>query len=395
MNPFALSAVLSVSLIASQARAQGTLAEAAAKAGLNIGIATNSFNVTGSNTAYQTVAKTQFNMVVCENEMKVQPTEPSRGVFSYAKGDQVYDFAKANNMTMRGHTLLWHSQSGWVQNFNGSRTEMLGILKTHIDSVAGHFKKKILEWDVLNEITNLGGNSLRTSFWLNRVGEDFPDSALVYAKRVIGDDGFLYYNDFGAEGLNAKSNFIYNLAKRLKQSKIPLDGIGLQCHLERGLNAKDISANIKRLGELGLRVSMTEIDIKNGTSQDWTNLMNACLENYNCVAFVTWGLGDANSWIGRDCDCLLYDGQMQPKPHVQALITALGKADPAVAKQRMEFAARTGTTVRITGQASARGYAAPNAGTFRVPFFFPLGTGAAIDALGRPAPAIRITSPEK
>lgn len=388
MNRYIFIAFLILPHLGPQPWAQATLAEAGSKAGIHIGIATNSFNVTGNNAAYQTVAKSQFDMVVCENEMKFQPSEPSRGKFSYQGGDKVYDFAKANGMAMRGHNFLWHSQSGWAQTYNGSRTEMLSIMKTHIDSVGGHFKTKILEWDVLNEITSDGGGGLRNSFWQTRIGDDYPDSAFVYSHQVIGGNGFLYYNDYGAEGLNAKSNSIYALAKRLKAAKIPIDGIGLQCHLSKGLNAKDISANIKRLGELGLRVSMTEIDIKNGTSQDWTNLMGACLENFNCVSFVTWGLDDAISWLGSGCDCLLYDGQLKPKPHVQALIDALAKADPAVAEQRKKFAAGGGTiSIAFRRQAANRPPSGGILGASPAPEFS-IGPGAAIDALGR-AHAVR------
>lgn len=361
--------------------AQSTLKEAGAKAGLSIGTATNSNQVpTASTTAYTTILKTQFNQVVCENEMKFQPTENSRGKFSYGGGDRVYDFAKANGMTMRGHTLVWHSQSGWASSITG-RSEILSVMRTHIDSVGGHFKDKILEWDVLNEITADNGSGLRTSFWQAGLGNDLPDSAFAMAHRVIGEKGHLYYNDFGGEGLNAKSNSIYNLAKRLVEAKAPIDGIGLQCHLSRGLNAKDISANIKRLGELGLRVSLTEIDIKNGTSADWVALMNACLENYNCVSFVTWGLDDTRSWIGSNCDCLLYNNN-QPKAHVQALIDALGKADPNVAAKRKEFMAAKST--RIKSRSSGLSHIAPAAAfTGSGMLLFPIGNNGVVDLMGR------------
>jgi endo-1,4-beta-xylanase len=382
MNRYILLYIFVFQLFEFHAIAQVTMAEVATKAGINIGIATNGRDVNGNNAAYKTLAKDQFNMVVCENEMKFQPSEPSRGKFNYSGGDQVYTFANANGMKMRGHNFLWHSQSGWASTYNGSRTEMLSIMKTHIDSVGGHFKTKILEWDVLNEITSDGGGGLRNSFWQTRVGDDYPDSAFVYANRVIGNNGFLYYNDYGAEGLNSKSNSIYALAKRLVTAKIPIDGIGLQCHLSKGLNAKDISSNIKRLGELGLRVSMTEIDIKNGTSQDWTNLLNACLENYNCVSFVTWGLDDAISWLGSNCDCLLYDGQLKPKAHVQAMIDAFGKADPEVVKKRLEFSKGGVVSIAYPHQITRRPLTGDPQGVSPLSIFS-IRVGGQYDVLGR------------
>lgn len=381
MNHYRLFGFIVFPLFASYVWAQGTLGEAAGKAGLNIGIATNSFNVNGNNANYKTLANTQFNILVCENEMKFQSTEPSRGRFTYSGGDQVSNFAKANGMRMRGHNLVWHAQSGWAATVNANREEMLGIMKTHIDSVVGHFKGKMLEWDVLNEITSDAGNGLRNSFWQQRIGNDYVDSAFVYAHRV-DPTAKLYYNEYGAEGMNAKSNSVFALVTRLKSSGIPIDGVGLQCHLGKGLNQKDISTNIKRLGELGLRVSMTEIDIKNGTKQDWTNLMGACLENFNCVSFVTWGLSDAMSWIGSNCDCLLYDGQLQAKAQVEAIVAALGNADPVVAKKRLDFAKGTLNSIAWPREVASRAPSGGFAGSSPVPVFS-IRTGSAFDVLGR------------
>jgi endo-1,4-beta-xylanase len=388
MTSRSTSAILALSLSASIASAQTatTLKEAAAAVGLNIGIATNSNQVNNATSAYATTVKQQFSMVVCENEMKFQPTEPSEGKFSYNGGDGVAKFAADNNMKMRGHNFLWHSQSGWASSKNGSRQVMLDIMKRHIDSVGGHFKTKIHEWDVLNEITADGGG-LRSTFWRSTVGDDYADSALTYSRRVIGANGHLYYNDYGGDGVNTKSTSMFNLAKKWQTNKVPIDGIGLQCHLGTGLRKDDISANIKRFGDLGLRISLTEIDITNAKAADWTNLMTACLENYNCVSFVTWGLSDANSWIGSNCGCLLYNGSTPAAKTemIQALLTAMANADPAISAKRKEFAAKgPGGVVGINFPAiqPMRRAAGNLQGTASVPVFS-IGSGAVVDILGR------------
>ncbi len=339
-HPYTIALALPLIASTSWSQAATNLKDAAAAVGLNIGVATNSFNV--SNAAYATQAKQHFNMAVCENEMKFESTERTIGQFSYSGGDQVASFAQTNSMKMRGHTFIWHSQSGSAQNTGNNRADKLTIMKRHIDSVGGHFKTKIHEWDVLNEITADGSGGLRSTFWRTAIGDDYADSALTFARRVIGTNGHLYYNDYGGDGVNTKSTSMFNLAKKWQAAKVPLDGIGLQCHLSSGVRKDDISANIKRFGDLGLRISLTEIDIKNGTAADWTNLMNACLENWNCVSFVTWGLSDQASWIGSNCGCLLFSGST-PTPkndRIQALIDAMAKADPAIVAKRKEFTAK-------------------------------------------------------
>jgi endo-1,4-beta-xylanase len=387
-----LSALVAFPLIAGSAWGQtaATLKEAAEAAGLNIGIATNSFNVT--NSSYANVAKAQFNMVVCENEMKFDNTEGPIGTFKFNGGDQVATFATANNMKMRGHTFVWHSQSNTASAAIRDRATGLTVMRNHIEGVGTHFKSKIHEWDVLNEITADGGGGLRGSFWKNNIGEDFCDSAIVIARRVIGSEGNLYYNDYGADGVNSKSTSIYNLAKKWIQNKVPVDGIGLQSHLNAGLRKDDISNNIKRFGELGLRISMTEIDIKNATAADWSNLMTACLENFNCVSFVTWGLSDQNSWLGSGCGCLLFSGNppTAKSQMIQGLLDALSKADPAITAKRKAFAAKTpGTYGGPVGiydltQPVARKAAKTLYGLAPVPVF---SVGAkVIDPLGRAKP---------
>jgi GH35 family endo-1,4-beta-xylanase len=306
--------------------------DAAAKVYMDFGAATD------RPTSFTSILKNDFNMIVCENAMKWDRTESTEGRFNFSGGDAVVAFADSSDMKVRGHTFVWHAQTpSWVQNL--SREQMLKAIKNHIDSVARHWKGKIYEWDVVNEAVADGGNSLRSSFWSQKIGNDFIDSAFVYARKA--DSGaYLYYNDYGGEGMGAKANYIYNMVKGMKERGIPIHGVGLQCHLSAPVSKDQISQNIKRLGDLGLRVACTEIDIQNGTSSpsSWTNLVQACVENYNATAFVVWGVSDANSWRGSGCNCLIWDKDGKVKTDVyNAVKTAFANGDPAIAEKRRAF----------------------------------------------------------
>jgi endo-1,4-beta-xylanase len=289
---------------------------------------------------------------------------------------------------MRGHTFVWHSQSGYASSVTNKAT-LIADMENHIDKVGTHFKDKVFEWDVLNEITADGSGGLRNSFWRSVGGDDFPDKALTKARAVLGASAYLYYNDYGGDGVNTKSTSMFNLVKKWQAAGVPIDGIGLQCHLSSPVNKQSISDNIKRFGEIGIRISLTEIDIKNGTSQDWTNLLNACLENANCMTFMAWGLADGNSWLGSNCNCLLYSGSANSptaKPHVQALIDALKLANATVVTNRKAWAARPpgGGGTRVIQ------IAAPKAGKTSAALFgaaaapvFTTGNGALVDVQGR------------
>lgn len=118
-----------------------TLREAADAIGLNFGVATNRFQVSNANSDYATALKTQFNLVVCENELKFDGTEPSIGKFNYGGGDGVYAFAAANKMKMRGHNFIWHSQAGAAQAAIHDRVSGLKVMRDHITAVTAKRKE--------------------------------------------------------------------------------------------------------------------------------------------------------------------------------------------------------------------------------------------------------------
>ena len=56
-----------------------------------------------------------FNSMTSGNDMKWDATERTEGTFTFAQADAEVSFAKASNMHVRGHTLVWHNQiPAWV-----------------------------------------------------------------------------------------------------------------------------------------------------------------------------------------------------------------------------------------------------------------------------------------
>lgn len=290
----------------------------------------------------------QFNLLVAENEMKFDALEPSRNQFNYWAADNLVSFAQRNQMKMRGHCLAWHSQlPEWVSSDgkkndkNWSRAEALQILENHITQVMKHFKGKVKEWDVVNECldddqtsirSNPDGYDLRTSVWTRAIGEDFIDSAFVYAHRA-DPDALLYLNDYGVELQGkAKSMAFYNLAMRLKKSNIPIDGVGLQCHFSIGdVDSVKLENTIKKFGEAGLNCIITELDMGvpstsaqnlEEQARNYRVITDIVLNNDNCPNLVIWGLKDNNSWR-ESSNPLLYTSGLSKKPAFYAVRSAL------------------------------------------------------------------------
>ena len=84
--------------------ADETLRSLAEKNGIYVGAILNSQWFSGGLPGnYEQIHKQQFNIVVAENEMKFDATEPQEGRFNYGNGDKMVKYAQQNGMRVRGH----------------------------------------------------------------------------------------------------------------------------------------------------------------------------------------------------------------------------------------------------------------------------------------------------
>ena len=290
----------------------------------------------------------QFNMLVAENEMKMDALRPSRTSYSFGSADALANIANNNNMVLRGHCLVWHMQQptwlssdGKKNDMNWSRSEALAIMKDHITTVMQHFKGKVSEWDVVNECldddqsivrTNPDGYTLRPTIWSRAIGDDYIDSAFVYAHQA-DPTAVLYLNDYDVELQGtAKAAAFYNLIARLRQSNIPVDGAGLQCHFSvNQVDSVKLERTIRRFGEAGLKCIITELDmgIPSTSAQNleeqarcYRVITDIVLNNDNCPSMVIWGVKDNDSWRSSSSP-LLYDAGQGRKPAWYAVRSAL------------------------------------------------------------------------
>jgi endo-1,4-beta-xylanase len=287
---------------------------------------------------YLNILRQQFNIIVAENAFKMDAVRPSRTAFNFTDTDALVSFAQANNMKLRGHTLVWHNQiPGWLTSGNFTRDQVIDIMREHIQTFVGRYRGTVLAWDVVNEAIDDSSGQLRNSFWLQRIGPEYISLAFQFA-READPQAKLYYNDYSIEGLGTKSNAVFNLVSNLKNQGVPIDGVGWQMHQINGfrINA-DNRTNARRLASLGLEISLTEMDVRISlpTASDelqqqalaYSDSINFCLTEPNCKALVTWGFTDRYSWIPGTFsgfgDALIYNSNYQPKPAYTALLNVL------------------------------------------------------------------------
>lgn len=361
-------------------------------------------DLTQNNEAYQQSIRDQYDIVTPENCMKPQPMHPSEDTYNFRTTDAMVEWCEKNGLKVWGHTLGWHSQTpNWFFQDNSeaakaayaakqaeqaakaaqaaanqpqaaaepnaqrrrpggfgnmdmgpqaSKEVILDRLKKHIMTVVGRYKGRIIGWDVFNEsIEDRGDGStefLRTYSWYKYVGPEVLTLAFKWAHEA-DPKAKLYYNDYnieqGAVANNGKHASSMKLLKRLIAEGAPIHGVGIQGHWHLDTNLADVEKAIENYASLGLKVSITELDVTAtgdnsgafGVNQGsrtipaenyikqaevYKKLFEIFMRHKKDIERVTfWGLSDTRSWR-RGQDALLLDGNLKPKPAYTAVIEA-------------------------------------------------------------------------
>jgi len=236
-------------------------------------------------------------------------------------------------MKVKGHNLVWHSQlPSWVPAIQDA-TDLHNAMINHVTEVAWHFRGQVIAWDVVNEAVSDSGG-LRNSIFLQLLGPSYIDDAFN-AAHAADPDARLFYNDYGAEGMNAKSNAVYNLVQGMLARGVPIHGVGLEMHTgptDASPSADEVAANMERLGALGLEIVISEMDVQICTSDVTTqsarfhDIVADCVGAPTCTAVTVWGVPDKYSWRnGQTCATprpLLFDDNYAPKPAYTGVLDA-------------------------------------------------------------------------
>ncbi|MFB9275525.1 endo-1,4-beta-xylanase [Cohnella cellulosilytica] len=343
--------------------------------------------------------KHHYSIMTPENDMKPQYLSSANGVYSYANADTLVDWAQANNIKVHGHTLVWHSQSApWLTTGtdNGplTRAEAKANMEQYIGNVAGHFKGKVVSWDVVNEAFD-GGSGLpadwkivlrKDSPWYKAYangadesrgesGADYIYDAFVLA-RLADPGATLYYNDYN-ETVAWKREAMALMAEELNEKwktdernaepgRLLVEGIGMQAHYWiESLDPDTVEASIARFIQAGVKVSVTELDIPStGTLTEEKMALQAELyaklfviyKKYaSSIERVTfWGKADSQSWRASGSP-LLFDKLLAAKPAFYAVIDPEGylHLSPA-APTAVSAQAKSSSEIEVSWTASDR-----------------------------------------
>ena len=268
----------------------------------------------------------------------------------------LFEYAEEHNIPVRGHTLVWHSQTpDWFfrENYSNnsndpwaSKEVMLERLENYIKNVMELVEETypnvdVYAWDVVNEavdpntssgMRNPGSNNVTNgnSLWMETVGDEFIVKAFEYSRKYAPEGCKLFYNDYN-EYEDRKSDFIYDILLELK-SKGLVDGMGMQSHwVMEYPNLSMFESSIRKYDSLDLEIHLTELDMKqpnndpsalNAQASRYKSLINKVVdlknEGMNITTVIFWGVTDKTSWLGGYP--LLFDGDYKAKPAYYSII---------------------------------------------------------------------------
>ncbi len=318
------------------------------------------------NPVYVEYLKKHYTSLTAENVMKPIEIQPNEGNFTFENADKIVSFAQENNMLVRGHAFIWHSQvPDWLftdpddSSNPASRQKLLERMKTHMETFMTRYKGKIHTYDVVNEVIS-DTEGLRDSKWKSIIGDmdndgiadDYIIQAFKYAQEIadkIGDNDVKFcINDYSLESNSRKLDDFYNTVKRILDSGIPKERLvaGFQMHISSyGPSMEQIKDSIEKIASLGVKIQVTELDVsiyKTDTEEKKAatdEILAAQAKRYmdlfdyfkkaakkGVIDSVTlWGTDDGMSWKndfpieGRTDAALIFNKRLQVKPAFTAI----------------------------------------------------------------------------
>jgi endo-1,4-beta-xylanase len=291
---------------------------------------------------YRAAFLTHCQQITPEGGLYWGEVHPTRQQFNFDKPDRVLEFARANGMAMRGHTLVWYgAMPDWTKQIHGAG-EAERELNGYIERVMSRYRGKIKIWHVVNEPIDdakYAVPGLRPNIWLQQLGERYVDMAFRTAHRV-DPAAELLLNEYDVEFADAtapkKRQALLSLVRGMLDRGVPIHGVGLQGHL-RGQLAIDrdgLSKFVSEIRSLGLSVHVTELDVLDdllpaSVPQRDTiaaarafDFLETIFAAGRPAAIVTWGITDRYTWVpmwykrkdGLPNRPLPFDANYQPKP---------------------------------------------------------------------------------
>lgn len=320
------------------------------------------FGFTDAN--YRALVARECELLVAENEMKWHVLRPAADRFDFARADALLQWAEAQGLSTRGHTLLWQVPRwlpDWLNRYDfGVRPVQAaeGLLREHIRTVTRRYGDRVMSWDVVNESIAHEDGALRANALSPHLGAfGQVELAFRYAAEYAPHAELVYNDYMGMGRFSAQHRSgVLKLLEGLRKRGAPVHALGLQAHVGTGPNGewsrpggedeREWRHFLDEVTGMGLRLLITEFDVNDRhlvadiprrdaeVAAIGKAFLDITLSYRQLRDVLCWGLADPYSWLqvfGPREDQRMkrgtpYDEHFRPKPLREALAAALRAA---------------------------------------------------------------------
>ena len=290
--------------------------------------------------------KTHYNSITLENEMKPDAmlgyspklitkeaavnagyyvpsscTETYLPAINFDTLDEVLRICYENGLSVRAHTLVWHSQTpdwffrvGYSKDYGYVSAAQMDIrMEYYIKSIMNHvytskYGKIVYAWDVVNEYLHAENSGWQAIYGNVTTSPAFVKRAFQYAYDCINYFGltdsvsllYNYYNTY------MEVDDVIKMIRYINSDRKICNGVGMQSHL--GTNFPSVeyyTTALQSFVNAGFEVQITQLDVVNKGDADQANYMYDLMSNIlkvkknggNITGITFWGISDDVTWI--------------------------------------------------------------------------------------------------
>jgi len=302
--------------------------------------------------AYAAIVAHECGAMTPEGAMQWKAVQPEPDGYAFDRMDSALDYGLANDLRLRGHALLWYQGvPQWFPDAFRTAADWDRVVTPYIEAVAARYGRYLRHWDVVNEaLRPEDGRSDGLRAW--RLSELMGDDYVIRAFQQAHQGApavELYCNDYGIEYDDRESRErrlnLLRAFERWRKAGVPLNGLGMQSHLETRRGASDATSLRRFLADVAamdLDIVVSELDVREDrfdeslarrdqiVADEAGRFLDVVLDQPRVRGVVAWGMSDRYSWLSWFHDKrnrgLMYDENLQPKPLRRAIATALRNA---------------------------------------------------------------------
>lgn len=251
-----------------------------------------------------------FNFATTENMLKWPSLERTEGQPDYTMVDSFVDWCEKNNITIKGHCLVWGVESygppKWLRDHGPEDVER--ITREHVLEVVRRYKGRISIWDVVNE-------PLHCHWFRDNMGPDYVEKSYRWAQEA-NSEAVLVLNEYGNQWNNQAPEFV-RYAAELEKKGARIDVLGEQAHDAPALpGPHQVFEMLDTLASTGKDVHITEVTWPSNGAETasefhkgrWTEEVQGdfyryyymlCFSHPNVKAITLWAMWDGASWLDQ------------------------------------------------------------------------------------------------